>query len=245
MKHGKHFRNSLSPRKASLKIVKAGFFLSAALILSAPLGETCFAASGGWSRSPSWAADSSPRGGTSSQSRRARERDRREQDLYPFAPGSNNLAIEVGQIFLMGDLGSNYSNSLGVRGHYTYGVSEMFGFNASLGYSSHSDGKFSMATLLTGLRTNLSWFDRVIPHINFGLGFYRPSYQVTPTSSITPTLFGVHLGPGIDLQLTNELFFGTALTFHDIFGSTEVTSKGPLDVGGTFTSFLIHAGATF
>ena len=175
--------------------------------------------------------------------------DPRFSNIAPFTPGSNNVAVDIGQIFLMGDLGSNYSDSIGAQIHYTYGVSDLFGFDASVGYSSHSDGKFSMTTALAGLRTNLAWFDRVVPYAVFGLGFYRPSFQQTYgnglTNSISPVLFGVHLGPGVDLQLTRQLFFGASLTFHDIFGSTRQTPNGPLSVGGTYTTFLVHAGFSF
>ncbi len=153
----------------------------------------------------------------------------------------------------MGDLGANYNDNIGGQIHYTYGVSNLFGFDTSLGYSEHSDGQFSMTTLLTGLRTNLAWYDKVVPYLVFGLGFYKPSYQVlvnnggvVTNSSVSPILFGVHLGPGIDLELTDQLFFGAALTFHDVFGSSRAAANGSqIDVGGTYTSFLLHAGVTF
>jgi hypothetical protein len=153
----------------------------------------------------------------------------------------------------MGNLGGAYSDNIGTQVHYTYGVSDLFGFDSSLGYSDHSDGKFSMTTLLTGLRMNLSWYDKVIPYAVFGLGFYRPSFQVASNkavisepTTIAPVLFGVHMGPGVDLELTKQFFFGAALTFHDIFGSERLTPTGGLiDVGGTYTTFLLHAGVTF
>lgn len=196
-----------------------------------------------WSTQPSWASNNS-----GSEPKRKTASD---TNLFPFAPGSNNLALDVGQVFLMGDLGSNYSDAIGSQLHYTYGVSEMFGFDASLSSSSHSDGKFSMTTALMGLRTNLAWYDKVVPYVNFGLGFYKPSYQLTPTNSVAPVVFGVHLGPGINLELTKHLFFGADLTFHDIFGTTKVvavtqyTPDGTLNIGGTYTTFFLHAGVTF
>lgn len=145
----------------------------------------------------------------------------------------------------MGDLSTEYADSIGSQLHYTYGVSEMFGFDASIGYSDHSDGAFSMTTLLTGLRTNLAWYDKVIPYAVFGLGFYKPSIRLSATQSVSPIVFGVHLGPGVDLELTRQLFFGAALTFHDIFGTTKVTPQGTKEIGGTYTSFFLHAGFSF
>jgi hypothetical protein len=160
----------------------------------------------------------------------------------------------MGQVFLMGDLSSRYSDSIGARLHYTYGVSDIFGFDSSIGYSDHSDSKLSMITALTGLRVNLAWYDKVVPYVIGGLGFYRPNFQIPTgpngsdltTTSVSPLLFGIHLGPGVDLELTRNLFFGASLTFHDVFGSNKAMVEGkPIDVGGTYTSFLLHAGVTF
>ena len=151
----------------------------------------------------------------------------------------------------MGDLGSRYADSIGTQLHYTYGVSELFGFDSSIGFSQHSEGSLSMGTLLTGLRTNLAWYDKVVPYVVFGMGFYKPSYELAPNSqgqinSISPLLFGVHLGPGVDLELTKQLFFGCAITFHDVFGDTKIgPNNQKMEVGGTFTSFFVHAGFTF
>jgi hypothetical protein len=166
------------------------------------------------------------------------------------------MAIDVGQVFLMGDLGNRYDDSIGGQIHYTYGVSDLFGFDVSAGYSGHSAGDFSMTTLLAGLRTNLSWYDKVIPYLVFGLGFYRPSFTQrtliagpgtdATATTLAPVLFGVHLGPGVDLELSKQLYFGAALTFHDVFGSTRNQTTGiQQDVGGTYASFLLHVGTTF
>jgi hypothetical protein len=54
------------------------------------------------------------------------------------------------------------------------------------------------------------------------------------------------MGPGVDLELTKQFFFGASLTFHDMFGTPAVKPDGSaLSVGGTFTTFFIHTGVTF
>jgi hypothetical protein len=171
-------------------------------------------------------------------------------EISPYSPGSNNLALDIGQVFLMGDLGERYSDSIGGQLHYTYGVSDLFGFDGSVGYSGHSNGKFSMASALFGLRTNLSYYDRLVPYSIFGLGFYKPSYSYlnasnTGEETLSPVLFGIHLGLGMDLIVTNEVFFGAGLTLHDVFGGDRDIPGGKISVGGTYTSFLLHAGYTF
>jgi opacity protein-like surface antigen len=220
-----------------------------------------------WSQKPSWSDEGTP---LTLRNRAPRVRDANTpsatstsssstiygNDLSPYAPGSNNLALDLGQVFLMGDL-SKFSDSIGMQIHYTYGVSDVFGFDSSVGYSEHSEGKYSMTTLLSGLRINLSWYDKVVPYAIFGLGFYKPSFQdhtAQPSNgtnnstlpSLSSVLFGVHLGPGIDLELTKNLFFGAGITFHNMFASTKTLANGTVqDIGGTYTSFFLHAGATF
>jgi len=176
-----------------------------------------------------------------------------QANTTPLAPGTNNLSIGVGQVFLMGDLASQYQNALGTQVHYTYGVSDMFCFESDFGYSSHSPdsvstaSNFSLVNLNAGLRTNLVYFDKLIPYANIGLGFYRPSGTL-PNSNVTlnAILFGMEFGGGVDLLLTKRVFFGTALTFHNMFDSMATASDGTLhSVGGSYISFMIHAGVTF
>jgi hypothetical protein len=214
-------------------------------LVAATLGTPAATAAtdNGWSSEPAWAATESP------PARKPSSLRKREYNSVPFAPGSSNLAIDVGQVFLMGDLSDNYNDSIGGRLHYTYGVSDIFGFDSSFGYSSHSDGKMSMTTLLTGLRTNLAWYDKVVPYVVFGLGFYKPSMDYVVDgrlTSVSPVVFGLHLGPGVHLEVTDQLFFGASLTFHDIFGTNKLLSDGRVvDIGGTYTSFFLHAGVSF
>ncbi|MDR3606686.1 MAG: hypothetical protein P4M08_04805 [Oligoflexia bacterium] len=181
-----------------------------------------------------------------------------DDKVSPFAPGTHNLALEMGQVFLMGNLGNNYSDAIGTQVHYTYGVSDLFGFDSSVGYSSHSGGNYSMFSALAGMRTNLAWYDKIVPYFSFGLGFYRPSYSGSGSASgssqvmlpagdsVSALLFGVHMGPGVDLEVTKHVFFGASLTLHDMFGSTQtVANNQNVNTGGIYTSFLLHAGVTF
>lgn len=175
------------------------------------------------------------------------------------------MSLDVGQVFLMGGL-NKYSDSIGTQVHYNYGVSDLFDFDSSVGYSEHSDGKFNMASLRAGLRLNLSWYDKVVPFATFGLGFYRPNYHddtvktaapTTPASpgtkqnegppSLNAVLFGIYVGPGVDLELSKNMFFGAAVTFHNSFQTSKLMADGKttLDLGGTYTSFFLHIGATF
>ena len=204
------------------------------------LGSSSPSEANTWSQRPNWAAD-----GTTATTQTNAPTVRRFE-VAPFSPGSNNIAIGIGQVFLTGALRDRYDDALGLQLHYTYGVSELFGLHSIIGHSTHSDGEYSITTLLAGLRMNLAWFDRIIPHGTFGMGFFRPSHRLSDTASVSPILFGMHLGAGVDLQLTRQLFFGTTLTLHDIFGTTrQIPGVGPYDVGGTYLSLLLRTGFTF
>jgi hypothetical protein len=167
----------------------------------------------------------------------------------PFAPNTHNISAELGQIFLVGDLAARYADALGVRLRYTYGVSDIFAFDASFGYSNHSDGKFTMFNGLAGVRLNISWFDRIVPHGVFGLGFYRPSMdfdQPEPglATNTSAFLFGIHAGVGIDLQVSKWIFFGTDVMFHTMFAPKQTIPNAP-GLNGVFASFMVHAGVSF
>ena len=242
------FMNDLMLRKSAgrVKGFDVGVSAFCCILVSAFVFQNICVASTShdWAQRPTWAV------GQTDTSRKYSSNKQHDYDLAPFAPNSNNIALDVGQVFLMGDLSDEYDDNIGTQLHYTYGVSDIFAFDSSLGFSEHSDGRFSMTTLLTGLRMNLSWYDRVVPYVIVGLGFFKPSYKLNapnePNASMSPVLFGLQLGPGVELELTQQLFFGASLTFHDMFGTTKLTPTGKLfDVGGTFTSFYLHLGVTF
>jgi len=175
---------------------------------------------------------------------------RRKQDSSPpstpFAPGTHNLSVGVGQVFLMGDLSNHYDNAIGPEVRYTYGVSDLFSFHSNFGYHSHSAGTLSIWNLSGGLRANLMYFDQLVPFATVGLGFYSPSYTYANGSTANSLLFGMQLGTGIDLLISNAVFFGANLNYNTMFSSSKKASDGTLQsLGGAFLSFMIHAGMTF
>jgi len=227
-----------------LKIFSKNLFIS--IITTSIITSSAFCVENKWSAPGSWAQEAAndDYANTAPTRRSFSERTTSRKKISPFAPGTNNLALGVGQVFLMGDLGE-YNSNIGGQMQYTYGVSDIFGFNADLGYSKHSDGKFSQISLLTGLRTNFVDFDKVTPFAKFGLGFYRQNQEIANNLTINPLLFGLHIGPGVDLEISKELYFGADLTLHDIFNSTVATALGPRTVGGTYMTFFLHLGTTF
>jgi opacity protein-like surface antigen len=208
------------------------------------------AQAGSWTDDDSWKTsspyyygDSDPAPKQEQRSgRSARRAKKQRRDVTPFSPDSNNLSLDIGQNFL---LGSEFQDSIGLQATYTYGVSPLFAFESSLGYSSHSEGRYSKLNLIAGPRLNLSAYDSITPYVNAGLGFYRASRAVNVDNNISGTLFGIHFGGGADLQLTKETFFGASLMFHQLFGRQQNTTIGPVDVASNYADFMAHVGYTF
>jgi hypothetical protein len=142
----------------------------------------------------------------------------------PFAPDTHNLSIGVGQFFLLGNLASTYENAIGPELNYTYGVSDLFSFETHFAYH----------------------FDQLVPFASVGLGFFNPSYTLADSATVSSLLFGMQLGTGIDLMISNRVFFGAKLMYHNMFDSSKRDSKGNLQsLGGAFASFTVHTGLTF
>jgi hypothetical protein len=168
------------------------------------------------------------------------------QPRAPFAPGTHNLSVGIGQYFLLGTLGSNYENAIGPEIHYNYGVSDLFAFESNFGYHSHSAGSCTIWNLAAGLRSNLMYFDQLVPFATIGLGFYHPSLTYSTGGSAGALLFGLQLGGGIDLLISKQVFFGTRLTYNDMFNSTNKDSNGVTrSLGGAYLSFMLNAGITY
>ena len=234
-----------------------GLGLNKRLVLAFAIALVCLITDGGfafaspsssWSSKPDWFKASNSYSNKGNGQNNTRPYDPSARAAAPFSPGSNNLALDIGQVFLMGDLGKTYTDSLGFKVHYTYGVSDLFGFDSTLGYSSHSDfsltNDLSLTSVNAGLRVNLAWFDKIVPYAAVGMGFYRVGYtSLELGTSISPVLFGLYIGPGVSLVLTDSFFFGAGLTFNDIFENTRTRQDGTvMPVGGSFSTFSLNAG---
>ena len=242
---------SLGVKNWKFRIKQKAVFASLATLTLLTLSDTAFSASWSSKGNASWGSSGTPyQGGKAAQSVASETSNNNPQ---PFSPGSHNIAIDLGQVMLVGDL-SKFQNNLGAQIHYSYGVSDLFAFDSSIGYSEHmvnplatsASGDFlSIANLQTGVRTNLNLYDKIIPYASFGVGFYKPSIRLTQTTDISSILFGLYVGPGVDLQISDRAFFGTSLTLNSIFGSTIIAQGKPIDLGGTYMNFMVHAGVSF
>jgi hypothetical protein len=90
------------------------------------------------------------------------------------------------------------------------------------------------------------YFDQLVPFATVGMGFYSPSYTYSNGSTASSLLFGMQMGSGIDLLISNAVFFGAKLNYNTMFNSTKTASDGvSRNLGGAYLSFMVHAGMTF
>lgn len=179
-------------------------------------------------------------------SRSSRDTSATSRASIPLSPGSHNVSLGVGQIFLTGNLANYAENAIGTQVQYTYCVSDLFSFESNFGYSSHSAGNVKLIHLISSLRTNLIYFDQLVPFAFAGLGFYDPSIRLSPTNEVSSILFGLNLGTGAELLLSDRMFFGSRLTYHNMFDSTKRSTSGTLEnIGGAFLSFVVQVGFSF
>ncbi len=170
--------------------------------------------------------------------------------VSPMSPGSHNASLNIGQVFLVGTLSDDFENALGTEANYTYGVSDLFGFEGNVGYSSHNGSvsgaqKLSLFHANAGIRTNLVYFDQLVPYLAAGLGFYNVSIR-RASYELDGLLFGLHVGAGTELFLNDRFFFGARLMYQNMFSSSKADSLGTnRELGGAFISFLVRAGLSF
>lgn len=160
---------------------------------------------------------------------------RRSYSQLPLSPGSHNVSAEFGQLFMVRDP-ANAGNAFGSQIRYTQGISQLFGFDSILGYSSHSGGQFRQIHLGGGARINLVRVDRMVSYLSSGLGFYQTSLRnpdgLTRSSN---TAFGFYSGVGMDLIVSKSMFFGAAIQFNNAFSGNSA---------GTYAQLLARMGFT-
>lgn len=168
------------------------------------------------------------------------------------AESTHTVGIGVGEVLLMGDFSKNVDNALGLNLIYHFGASQLFGLTTLAHISSHSGGNGQNSLAIKGLspnvRVNLGYYDRIVVYTLGGFGFFLVDEKIGVQSG-SVTTFGLNLGGGVDLLLHPHFKFGTALTFHNIFGKTDpasaIGSSAALSIGGTYVGLFLAMGYIF
>lgn len=163
----------------------------------------------------------------------------------------HTAGLQVGQVWLAGEISENVENNIGYGALYEYTASDVFSAQASFMRSSHDE---ILTITSTGLafKANLFFYDQLVPYALVGMGLYFVNQDIIPAESTTPvetvsaTVFGLNVGLGADLNLGEDVFSGMQFSLHNLFSSTQTTETlGKQEISGRFANFLIRAGYRF
>lgn len=156
--------------------------------------------------------------------------------------------LQVGQVWLAGNISDNAENSIGYGAFYEYTASEVFALQVNLLRSSH-DEILTLTSSTVGFKANLFFYDQLVPYALLGMGLYFTSEDLsnsTVTENVSATVFGLNLGIGADLNLGEMFFAGFQFNLHNLFSSNVKTDNfGEVEVSGRWTGFIVRSGVRF
>ena len=164
------------------------------------------------------------------------------------AEGDHAAGLMVGQVWPSGEIGKDVDAAVGPGIFYEYGASDVFSLYAEAVKSSHSEGNLKVTSTSLGMKANLVYLDKLAPYAMLGAGLYFVNKRVGPVSQFLAkkTLFGLHLGLGAELDLSQRFFLGLELDIHNLFtGSATVPGYGKTEISGRWTGFFLRGGVRF
>jgi len=142
-----------------------------------------------------------------------------------FSSGVNlhSFGLAIGQTFLGGSLADLGDDLITVDFLYDYSASHSFNLLLDFHYSDHNlDKKYvKLLSLTAGIKAKIYNYDNFSPFIIGGFGFYAPKVRRLQnnvlTTSKTKTVFGMHIGAGVDLRLNRKFKVGLLSELHNPF----------------------------
>lgn len=171
--------------------------------------------------------------------------------LFPLAsfaePGDHAAGLLVGQVWPAGEIGKDVDSAVSPGLFYEYSASDVFSVYFEGVHSSHSEGNLKLLTTTAGIKAHLLYLDKLAPYVMLGTGLYFVTKKFSPTNEIAhKTNFGVHLGAGLELDLSDRFFMGLELDIHNLFtGYAMLPVKGKTEISGRWTGFFLRGGVRF
>ncbi len=159
----------------------------------------------------------------------------------------NSVGFLVGEAWPSGQIGTGVDGAVAPGIFYDYAASDVFSLYTSVTKSNHNDGLLKLVSTDIGFHANLIYYDKLTPFAEFGMGLYFVNKQVGIASeTASKTLFGLNLGLGADLDLSNRFFAGMMLSIHQVFsGSTTLPVNGRTELSGRWAGFFLRGGVRF
>lgn len=163
------------------------------------------------------------------------------------APGDHSAGLMVGQVWPAGEIGKDVDGAVAPGLFYEYSASEVFSLYAAGVRSSHSDGRLKVLSTNVGIKANLLYLDKLAPYALLGAGLYFVRKTLPATlEEARNTNFGLHLGLGADLDLSERFFIGFEMNVHNLFSSNVTLPRaGRTEISGRWTGFFLRGGLRF
>lgn len=161
------------------------------------------------------------------------------------ASGNHSAGAMIGQVWPAGEIGKNVDSAVAPGLFYEYAASDVFSVYSSAVRSSHTDGAMRIFSTNVGIKANLVYFDKLAPYAIVGAGLYFVKKNIGAEIA-QKTNFGLLLGVGAELDISEMFFMGLQLDIHNLFASrTNLPVAGRTEISGRWTGFFLRGGVRF
>lgn len=168
--------------------------------------------------------------------------------LTQAADGDHSAGLMVGQVWTSGEIGKDVDGAVAPGIFYEYGASDIFSLYASAVTSKHNEGKLNLTSTNLGMKASLFFLDKLSPYALVGAGLYFVKRQYGPPNLeiAKKTVFGLNLGVGAELDLSDKFFVALELDIHNLFsGAVTLPTRGRTEISGRWTGFFLKGGVRF
>lgn len=180
----------------------------------------------------------------------------------PAAAGNANsgprhgVGLGFGEVFMTGDLNTNFSNGVGFNLNYSYESTSAFGLLVNLHVNNHGNSNpndsLSLKGITPNLKMNLFTIDHMTLAIYGGVGLYMISEQ-WGTLNASFKNFAIDAGAAFNVDLDPHFRFGPSIQFitlseatdSDATGGTINTSANTSNPGSTTSPGVTMSGRMF
>ena len=168
--------------------------------------------------------------------------------LAPLAfaePGDHSAGLMLGQVWPAGEIATNVDGNMAPGLFYEYTASDVFSLIASGVHSNHNEGLLKILSTNVGMKANLVYFDKLAPYAVVAAGLYTIKKRYG-AETVKKTNFGLQLGLGAELDLSELFFIGMQFDIHNLFSSTVTRANGTRqEISGRWTGFFLRGGVRF
>jgi opacity protein-like surface antigen len=159
--------------------------------------------------------------------------------------GDHAVGLVIGQTWPAGEIGQGLDGAVAPGLFYEYAASDVFSVYASGVRSSHNDGALKLTSTNVGIKANLFYIDKLSPYAMLGAGLYFVD-KAYGSERAEKTNFGLHLGLGAELDLSDLFFMGLEFDVHNLFSSTvNLPIRGRTEISGRWSGFFLRGGVRF